>query len=213
MGKIFGYDSPAMRFVRLGMNLILLNMLTILCCIPLFTIGASLSAAHSAAVRLRRDEGHVSANFFEAFVDNFKQATLVWLIFVAVVVFFISDYYICTQLDWMITDVAQVVLVVLALALCLISMWLYPLIARYENKLRHTLKNAATMTVAYLPSTFAMLIVTLLPVGLFLLVAEAFIVVLAVGISLPIYLNSALYCKIFDKVEAIQEEAKQEEET
>lgn len=42
----------------------LLNLLTIVCCLPVVTMGASITAAHYTALKIRRNEGHVISNFF-----------------------------------------------------------------------------------------------------------------------------------------------------
>lgn len=56
MGKLFRIDSPAGKFVIRICDLILLNVLYILCCIPIFTMGAANTALHYVALKMARDE-------------------------------------------------------------------------------------------------------------------------------------------------------------
>lgn len=211
MGNPFAYDSPVMTFIRKAMDLVLLNLLTMICCIPIVTIGASVSAAHYAAAKIRVDEGHVSGNFFHAFGQNFKKGTLLWLVILAVSVFLISGYTISRQLPVAMADVSQVVILIVGALAAVVTVWIFPLQMRYENKIGHTLKNAATLTVAYLPTTLLMLAVYLLPMILFAFVAETFFLLPFFGISAPIYWNGPLYTKILDKVDEIQAEKSEEE--
>lgn len=79
---IFNYDNPVWRFVgKLG-DLILLNILWIICSIPIFTIGASTTAVYYVTLKLvRDDDGYTIKSFFRSFKENFKQATALWLMF------------------------------------------------------------------------------------------------------------------------------------
>lgn len=83
--KLFDYDGPLMRaLVYLG-ELILLNLLFLLCCLPVITAGASAAAMYTVAFRnLDGKGGHVCRQFFSAFRANFKKATLQWLVMLAV---------------------------------------------------------------------------------------------------------------------------------
>ena len=80
----FNYDNPVWRFIgKLG-DLILLNILWIVCSIPVFTIGASTTAVYYVTLKLARDEGDSTIrSFFHSFKSNFRQATAIWLILLA----------------------------------------------------------------------------------------------------------------------------------
>ena len=81
---LFNYDNPVWRFIgKLG-DLILLNILWIICSIPVFTIGASTTAVYYVTLKLARDEDDSTIrSFFRSFKNNFKQATAIWLILLA----------------------------------------------------------------------------------------------------------------------------------
>ena len=80
----FNYDNPVWRFIgKLG-DLILLNILWIVCSIPVFTIGASTTAVYYVTLKLVRDEGDSTIrSFFHSFKGNFRQATAIWMILLA----------------------------------------------------------------------------------------------------------------------------------
>ena len=52
----FNYDNPVWRFIgKLG-DLVLLNLLWLVCCIPVFTAGAATTAVYYVTLKLVRDE-------------------------------------------------------------------------------------------------------------------------------------------------------------
>jgi len=80
-------DSPIMRFLGKIADLMIVNVLTIICSIPIFTIGPALTAAHYVCLKIvRKEEGYVIKNYFKAFKENFKQATVIWLILLAIII-------------------------------------------------------------------------------------------------------------------------------
>ena len=79
--KIFDLDSPLMQFLNKMADLLWLNILTFICCIPIVTIGASLTAMHYMALKMvRNEECYITRGFFKSFKENFRQATLIWLL-------------------------------------------------------------------------------------------------------------------------------------
>ena len=76
MGRLLGLDSPPMKIMGKFADLICLNFLALFCCIPIITIGASMTALHYVALKIVRDEeAYITRSFFKSFKENFKQAT------------------------------------------------------------------------------------------------------------------------------------------
>ena len=80
MSNFFNPDAPFMQGLSKVADIILLNILTVLLSIPVVTIGAAVTALYDAMWRILRDEGGIYKNFFLAFKNNFKQATIIWLL-------------------------------------------------------------------------------------------------------------------------------------
>ncbi len=97
--KLFSYES---RFSQLLLKLCYaccLNLLWFVCSIPVFTIGAATTALYYASLKVVRDEdSHVGALFFRSFRENFRQATVIWLILLGVGLFLGADVYILYHL-------------------------------------------------------------------------------------------------------------------
>ena len=70
MNKIFGYDSKAMRFLGKVADLIFLNMLFMICCIPIVTIGAAQAGQYRAVLAMQDPDSEYT--WFQAFVKGFK---------------------------------------------------------------------------------------------------------------------------------------------
>jgi len=95
MGKLFNLDSPVFSFLNKAADLIWLNILTFICCIPVVTIGASMTALNYVVLKMvRNEEGYITRSYFKSFKQNFKQATVIWLIVLAVIMVLAGDFYI-----------------------------------------------------------------------------------------------------------------------
>ena len=84
MGKIFSLDSPFVQFMNRVADIMWLNILFVICCIPVITIGASVTAMYYVTLKMvRNEESYITKSFFKSFKLNFKQATAIWLIILA----------------------------------------------------------------------------------------------------------------------------------
>lgn len=201
MGTAFGFDSPFMNLMRKVVNFTHLNFLLVLCSLPVVTVGASISAAHYVCVKMREGDVAISKVFFDAFKSNFKRGTAIWLIILGFVAFIVFDYQLSKFLEPGMQSVVQVVLVIECIVFILASAWIFPLQARYENKVVHTIKNSFILTIAYLPTTLLMSLMCLLPIIMLLLSEYTLPLVLLFGYALPIYWNAGVYCKILDRID------------
>ena len=85
-------DNPFFSFITKVVNMILLSLLWLMCCIPIFTIGASTTALYYAVQKnINHDLGNATQQFFRGFKENFKQSTLVWLILFVLCMLFSFD--------------------------------------------------------------------------------------------------------------------------
>lgn len=82
---MFRYDGPIFEFMNKVADLLILGFIWAVMCIPIFTIGASTTAAYYVAFnQLDKKEGYIISKFFRSFKQNFKQATIAYLIILAV---------------------------------------------------------------------------------------------------------------------------------
>ena len=202
MKGLFDYDGTVMQFLGKVTDLMILNVLTVLCCLPIFTIGAALTAAHYTALRIcRNTEGRVAQNFFKSFRQNFKQSTVIWLLLIVVALFLGYDLYITSQFDSNLIHASRVAIMLSMVLVVFVFTWVFPLQAKFINTTWATIRNAFVLSMAHFIRTIGMIFAGLLPVLLLVIGFRVTPIFLAFGISLPVYLGTLIYDKVFKKME------------
>ena len=78
--SIFEEGSPFQGFLNKVTDLLILNLVTLLLCLPVITAGAALTAMHYVLLKMvRGEEGYIVKSFFRAFKREFRQATVMWV--------------------------------------------------------------------------------------------------------------------------------------
>ena len=202
MGKVFALDSPLMNGLSKLADLIWLNILATICCIPIITIGASLTALHYVVLKMVKDEeGYSTRSFFKSFKENFKQATLMWLMLLVVFILLVADFMIFRFSGIVFPGWCQIALIAIAVLIMFATMHLFPLLSRYENSIRATYKNSLFMGILHLPKTILMMLCWIVPIVITIYVESFFPIVFFLGISGPAFLNALLYKKSFQQLE------------
>lgn len=200
--KLFNLDSPLMQALGKMADLLLLNMLALLCCIPIITIGASLTALHYMALKMARDEEcYIARGFFKSFIQNFKQATLIWLLMLLVVVVLVGDFIIMNNSGVEINTAIRVIITVFALFVFCGSIYVFPVLAKFDNTIWRTIKNAFLMSIMQLPKTVLMVILYISPAVFLVFFYQLTPFVFLFGLSVPAWLSAKLYNKLFKKLE------------
>lgn len=202
--KFLSYDGLLARIVRYIWNLFVLNICFILCCLPVITIGAAISAMYAVFLNDFRESG-VLRKFFGAFAENFKQATVIWLIFMALAAVLAANwYYLLTYSlggNGLLLAVAAVVSV---LYLSVVS-FAFALQAKYENSPLQTMKNALILSIGKFFSGVLMSFVNLFPVIMFVVDLDVFVNVVAIwiplGFALQIQINALIVRRVFRKLQ------------
>lgn len=201
MGGIFNYDSPLMSGLGKLADLVILNLLTLLFCIPIVTIGASLTACHYVALKIRRGEGYVIRNFWKSFRMNFRQSTVIgFLVFVGLILsLYVSIFF---NVSGTMASISRGVLFAAAIFWAFIACWAFPLQSKFDNTIKNTIKNSFLMAFKYLFRTILMVIIYLIPVAALLLLSfQWYSILFMFGFSVPIYLCAMLYDKKFEELE------------
>lgn len=214
MGRIFNLDSPLSRFLSRMADLMWLNILALVCCIPIFTIGASLTALNYVALKMvRNEDGYIRESFFKSFKQNFKQATLIWLIMLAALILLACDFYIIRMAPSLFPGWIKAVLFAITMLLLIGTMYVFPVLARFENNTKDIFKNSLFMGILSLPKTILMVICWIVPVAIGLVFYQILPLALALGMSLPAYGCAFLYNKTFKRFEPEEEQTIDEEWT
>ena len=182
-------------------DIVLLNLLFLVCSIPIVTIGAAATACYAGVSRTlqKKETGLVYRTFFQDFKAAFRQATACWLIELAAILILLGDLWYAVEYSEPDNTFFIIFAAVVGAGILLASLWLYPLIARFQNKLGGHLKNAFLLAFAQFPRTLLALVIWVVTLGLPLAVYEVYAYLgwlwLAGGIALPMYWTVKLFRK------------------
>lgn len=202
MDKLFDIDSPFIQFLNRVADLMILNFLVMICCLPVFTIGATYTAMHYVLLKMvRKEEGYLLRGFFKSFKQNFKQATLIWLGMLVLIVFFGVDFWIFRYSEMEFSKIFMIIFLALALVFVFTAVYVFPVLARFDNSIKNILKNSVSLAILNPPKTIVMTVAYVLPLGLMYYFDYAWMFAFLFGLSLPAYASAFVYSGIFKKFE------------
>lgn len=221
MKSILSYDSKFMKTLEQVADTMLLNILFLICCLPVFTIGAALCGLFSGCRALSEDTTPFRC-FIKGFRTSFKRATLAWLILLPVVLLLAYTAYTVWMFMKMNFAMALftfiVSLIALVTVLCVTTM-VFLFYSRFECTLRQLLKNGLFMHLS------CMIRSTLVGVGCWFPVIAFFVQPYLFGQLIPVWLflyfgvagNLSVwlmkkpFARLVEREEAAQEQPSQEE--
>lgn len=193
-------DNPFFNFMSNLGDWLILNVLFVVSCFPIITIGMATTAMYKITLKkIRNESRYIAKEYFQACKEEFKQSTLIWLfVLISGGVLFFDILY------------ANNINKYLNIAIgCLLVLWsfifsyVFALQAQFENTPKNTIKNALYMSVFNLPSTVVIVLLNAIPfVCIFLgdfYIAMATPIYLAFGFALTSKINCTILVKIFDK--------------
>ena len=187
-------------------DLFIINILFIITSIPIFTIGAATTAMYSFTTKLVKDqEGPVWKSYWSAFKKNFKPATKVWLVIMAI----LAAMYVEYVLSYSMTGLGYALMLgLMALEAVFLSFtlpMLFPMVARYENTTGNYIKNSFLISVANIGSWFYLFFIWVLPIALYAsnnkILYYSWVLWLLILIGVLAYASSMVVNKLYDKIE------------
>ena len=163
MMALFSPDSKFMRFMsRIG-DLMILNLLYLLTCVPIFTVGAATAALYTVSFRFDTDrESGVIRTYLDAFKANFRQATGLWLVLLLCLVTAFINTLFCYRMPGALHYLAYFFGVLFVLAGLILS-YAFPLLSQFDNTGKAIFQNALVLSVGYLPRSLVILAINALP--------------------------------------------------
>lgn len=210
MDHLFSTETRLYKIMSKLSQFIGLNLLTFLCSLPVLTVGASFSACHKVMHdMLYEAEGDVIKPFFRAFKSSFKQATLVWVVYLAIIlVCMFNIMMIDTSFSGTLRLAAYIIVVILLVLCTALYAFLIPLISRYQNTLKEHLTNSLVLTLC---NPIRALIMALLNSAMALMAymyllyfLKTLVFWILFGISLVVMLDTLLIKKIYRALEENQ---------
>lgn len=204
MDRFFNMDNKFFAVMGRVADLIILNVIFLICCLPVVTIGASLTALHYVTLKMaRNEESYIVRSFFKSFKQNFKQATIIHLIMLVIGAVLYMDLNIVNYFDKPISQILYVFFIALGIIYLLVFLYLYPVLAKFYNSIKNTFLNAFLMAIRHLPYTVLMAVITLAPASVFLIQSfrvqsTVLMLLILMGFALEAFINGHFLVKIFD---------------
>ena len=222
--KIFTYESKFSQFMLKICMGCYLNLLWMIASIPIFTMGAATAAMYRVSLKIARDEDPgILTQFIKGFKQNFRQATIAWLIMLGLGGLLAGDGYIIYHLYRSFTGpiavvvtIATAFIIAAAVVYTIVLIYLFPLIASVENTTFNMFKNSFLIGVRYL---FCTILVFAIHFAMFFAVVAIFTPLIIFGIGACALLSSYLLANVItacsydpNQTEAIETEEETEEE-
>jgi len=202
--KNFNFEAPIMQFLSQLADLTVINVLWLICSVPVFTIGAATTAMYRAVFAMHKDEGPLISIFFSSFRLNLKQSTFLWTIELLIGALITGDLFLIHSGEVIGKLPLLVTFFLSSLFFLLTATYLFPLVAYYSNTSKNMIINAFVLSLKNLPKTLLMCIFNISPLIIFLLSSSLFIKIgfvwLLFGFSAIAYCNSIFLLRIFNPI-------------
>ena len=203
---LFKIDGPLYRFLDRVTNLIFLNLIFIVCCLPIVTIGPALTALYYVTLKIQRGEDPaIFKTFFHSFRANFKQGLALGVSALLIAALLIFDLNALTSVVDIPAAIAQILIflsVFLLIAMALVALYVFAVLAQFDNTTFQLVKWSGILAIRHLPITFISATLVALPFLTLLLLPEVFLrvtvpVMALIGFSGTAFLQAFFYTRIF----------------
>lgn len=213
MKNIFDIDGGLMSGLSRIADLALLNLLFVISCLPIFTIGAATTGLYYVTLKwARKEDGYIFKGFMKAFRENFKKSTIIWLGQLVVVAVLLVDFYILKQIKGTFVLGMYVIITILLFMVIFTATYVYPLLAHFENTIKNTVKNAFLLSIANLPRTILMVICSIVLVVISCWNLLLWPLLILGAFSFSAYVNAKILNRIFLRLEPETESVAGEDE-
>ena len=199
--RFLSYDSKFGRFFLKLSYACCLNFMWFICCLPVFTIGAATTALYYTSFKIAKDEGSfITTMFFRSFRQNFKQATVIWMIMLVTGLIIGADAILLYRLHLTTSGTAAVVwtLLLAVIFACMVLFVIvlfniFPLLSIASNTTANMFKNAFMIGTHYL---FVTILVIFIHYAMFFLVVNVFTPLVIFGEGLCAVISAHILLRI-----------------
>ncbi len=203
----FDPDGGLLLFLGRIVDLFWLSVLMIIGCIPIITIGASVSAGlYCCRKMILHEDAHLTRLFWKAYRENMKKGIILGVI-VLDAFLVLGGLLILVLFDEKVLGfslnipIAVDVILLLLIFVCLLAlMHLFPLNAYFENTVTNTIKNSFLLSISDLPVSICLLIINAAPFVLCCLYPVLLILEVFFGVGFCAFCSAQLYRKIMKKL-------------
>ncbi len=204
MGNWFRQSSVITRALSLLADVALLNLLWLICSIPILTIGASTAALYACLFARQRGEPCGASDFFRAFRAHFRRATALWTIalFAGIVLYVDAQFTISASFP--LHQVLLALYAALALVLLIALPFLFVAPALEAKTVLLAYRSSLLLGIVNLPRTVAVLLLWSIPVVWLIFSPNSFWHYGWIWIGLGFGLLAFLSAKLMKKINAKQ---------
>ena len=202
MGGIFSMNSKLIKVLNNIVDVVFLNIVFIITCMPILTIGPAITALYSVTLKLAAKEDiYVIKAYFKALRENFKKSEKAWLVILAVIVLIGINFRICLAFDFAFKQVVMGLLCMMALLVAISFVFVFPIIAKFEVPLKNAFINSILMPLSKPLLFFTIMLIQAVPIITAMYSQAVFIIwiyLLVMGwFSLVAYVSSIYINKLF----------------
>ena len=165
MRNVFNPDAPIIQAMSKFSWMLWYSCLWVICSLPIITIGASTAALYRMSFYMKEEGDYNTKNFFVAFKENFKKATLLWLAVLLIAVVLAVVYYgvVCIENE-MVRTAMLAPFCVCFVVWGFVVIYVFPLTSFFENTVGTTLKNAVAMGIKHLRQSIYCFALAIIPI-------------------------------------------------
>lgn len=207
--KFLHPDSKFMYYAFKFSDLVTLNILFIVCSLPILTIGASLSAMHYVLLGILRDnlDHGIAYSFFKSFRANFKQGTAIWLLYLLIGCIIAFDLYLFQIGILTLSPIVKYIIYIVGFIMLCSMNWVFILQSRYTNPILATIRNSFLFCVFHFWDTLLMTAFICVPFILVILSSSTIPVIFICGFAVCGILQTFFYNRIFHMHEKMVEDS------
>lgn len=210
MDKIFGKNGMLYKGINKMIDLLILNVVFVLTCVPIITIGAAWVSMYQLTLKMiKNEEGYIVRSYMSGLKDNLKKATQAWMIVFTMLFVLGIDFLLVRSFVQPMRQILFPLLFSILLIVIIVASYVFPLMAKFENSLKNTLKNAVIISMSKIMYTIVIVGINIIPFVLFVFGGKVLIYginfYVLLGFSLSTYINSFFLDYIFKKVFRLEE--------
>lgn len=154
MGGFFSSDGPLYQFLDKIGHLILLNVIWLLCCLPVITVIPATTAFYYATIKsIRRGHGYAYKEFFTSFKNNLARGVPLSLVLVALGLLLTFNFKVAWQAQTKQSMAFAIVYLVLLFFYAGFLVYICPVLSRFSIRMRALCRMAFIMVFRHLPVT------------------------------------------------------------
>lgn len=174
MKNIFSYNSKLMRALAALADVFTVNILFIVCCIPVITFGAARAALHTVCTQWIKNEDAGARDFLRAFKTNFFAATALWLTMLPIGLLLVLAFYNLWNSTLDNKNTLMIIEAVPAIVYLFSLSRIFEIVSWFECRYVQYLRNSILISIAHPISTVLHIVLLVLPLAAFFLRPDIF---------------------------------------